>query len=96
MPLSLTRFAHTRLAESSLTEFKNQVLAEICSQYGGKQTFTTAHHPASNGVVERTKRKIIGILRHVYGLLNITSEDWLSQLATFFFFFFLRHSQFTP
>ncbi len=81
MPLSLTRFARTRLAESSLTEFKNQVLVKFCSQYGGKQTFTTAHHPASNGVVERTKRKILGILRHLYGLLHITWEDWVSQVA---------------
>ncbi len=31
------------------TEFKNQVLADICAQYGVTQTFITAHHPASNG-----------------------------------------------
>ncbi len=37
-------------------EFKNQILADICSQYNIKQTFITAHHLASNGLVERTNR----------------------------------------
>ena len=63
------------------TEFKNQVLADICSQYGVKQTFITAHHPASNGLVERTNRKILEILRHLSGQLHETWEDWLPQVA---------------
>ncbi len=33
-------------------EFKNQILQDICSQFSIKQTFITAHHPASNGLVE--------------------------------------------
>ncbi len=63
------------------TEFKNQILADICSQYGVKQMFLTAHHPASNGLVEHTYRKILEILRHLSGDLHETWEDWLSQVA---------------
>ncbi len=72
---------HRVLLTDNGTEFKNQVLADICAQYGVKQTFITAHHPASNGLVERTKRKILEILRHLSGLLHETCEDWLSQVA---------------
>ncbi len=63
------------------TEFKNQILADICSQYNIKQTFITAHHPASNGLVERTNRKVFEILRYLAGHLHETWEDWLSQVA---------------
>ncbi len=63
------------------TEFKNEVLADICSQYGVKQTFITAHHPASDSLVERTNRKILEILRHLSGPLHETWEDWLTQVA---------------
>ncbi len=60
------------------TEFKNQILAGICSQYNIKQTFITAQHPASNGLVELTNRKVLEILRHLAGNLHETWEDWLS------------------
>ncbi len=63
------------------TRFKNQILADICSQYFIKQTFITAHHPASNGLVGRTNRKVLEILRHLAGHLHETWEDWLSQVA---------------
>ncbi len=63
------------------TEFRNQDLDDICAQYGVKQTFITAHHPASNGLVERTNRKILEILRHLSGRLHETWKDWLSQVA---------------
>ncbi len=56
-------------------EFKNQILADICSQYNIKQTFITALHPASNGLVERTNSKVLEVLRHE------TWEDGLSQVA---------------
>ncbi len=63
------------------TEFKNQVVADIYFQYGVKQTFITTHHPASNGLVERTNREILEILRHLSGNLHETWEDWRSQVA---------------
>ncbi len=69
------------LLSNNGTEFKNQVLADICSQYSIKQTFITAHHPASNGLVERSNKKILEILRHLAGHLHETWEDWLSQVA---------------
>ncbi len=40
-------------------EFRNAVVAEICSQFGISQTFTAAYHPASNGLVERANRKVL-------------------------------------
>ncbi len=43
-------------------EFRNKVLAEICTQFGITQTFPVVYHPASNGLVERTNRKILEIL----------------------------------
>ena len=63
------------------TEFKNAVLSNICQQYHIKQTFITAHHPASNGLVERTNRKILEILRHVAGQFHECWEDWLPHVA---------------
>ncbi len=38
-------------------EFQTAVVSKICSQFGIKQTFTAAYHPASNGLVERANRK---------------------------------------
>ncbi len=63
------------------TEFKNQILADICSQYNIKQTFIIAHHPASNDLVERTDRKVLEILRHLAGHLHEIWEDWLWRVA---------------
>ncbi len=62
-------------------EFCNQVLTEICNQFGIKQCFTVSYHPASNGLVERNNRKILDVRRLVVcGLLN-TWEDWLPNVA---------------
>ncbi len=52
-------------------EFRNKVLAEICTQFGITQTFTAAYHPTSNGLVERTSRKILEILRPIANLLAL-------------------------
>ncbi len=40
------------LLSDNLTEFKNQIFQDICNQFNIKQTFITAQHPASNGLVE--------------------------------------------
>ncbi len=63
-------------------EFSNVVLAEICQQFGIRKTFTVAYHPASNGLVERSNRKILGILRPLVAGHLGTWEDWIPQVAT--------------
>lgn len=63
------------------TEFSNTVLANICQQYSITQTFITAYHPASNGLVERTNKKILDVLRHYAGSFHESWEDWLPQVA---------------
>ncbi len=60
--------------------FLNAVISEICSQFGIKQTFTTAYHLASNGLVERAKRKILGVLRPIVNELDKWG-DWLPHVA---------------
>ncbi len=54
---------------------------DTCSQYNIKQTFITAHHPASNGL-ERTNRNMLVILRHFAGHLHEIWQDWLSRVAS--------------
>ena len=63
-------------------EFKNSLLKEICSQYHVTQAFITAYHAASNGLPERTNRKILEAIRPVVGELHDTWEDWLPHVAT--------------
>ncbi len=63
------------------TEFKNQVLQEISTQFHIQQTCITSYHPASNGLIERSNRKILDILCHLAGHLQETWEDWLSHAA---------------
>ncbi len=62
-------------------EFRNKVLAEICSQFRIRQTFTVAYHPASNGLVERSNHKILEILRTIVAGHLGTLEDWIPQVA---------------
>ncbi len=61
-------------------EFRNQLLSDICSVYGIKQTFTVAYHPSSNGLVERANRKILDALRPVVSSLYDNWEDWLPHV----------------
>ncbi len=63
------------------TEFWNQLLEEICKQFGTKQCFTVSYHPASNGLVERANRKILDVLLPVVRGLLHTWEDWLPYVA---------------
>ena len=63
------------------SEFRNALLAEICSLYNIKQTFTVAYHPSSNGLVERANRKILECLRHVVRDLYDDWEEWLPHVA---------------
>ena len=62
-------------------EFRNSVLDEICKQFNMKQTFTVAYHPASNGLMERTNRKVLEVLRPVVNGFLENWEDWLPHVA---------------
>ena len=62
-------------------EFRNALLSEICGQFNVRQAFVTAYHPASNGLVERSNRKILEVLRPVVGRLSETWEDWLPYVS---------------
>ncbi len=46
-----------------------------------KYCFTVSYYLASNGLVERTNRKILEILRPVVGELLEMWEDWLPHIA---------------
>ena len=61
-------------------KFKNEVLQKICQQFHITQTFITAYHPTSNGLVERTNRKILTILRHLVGKFHESWQDWLPHV----------------
>ncbi len=61
-------------------EFRNQLLSDICSLYGIKQTFTVAYHPSSNGLVERANRNILDALSPVVCSLYDDWEDWLPHV----------------
>ncbi len=63
------------------TEFKNHVFLEISTQFHIQQTFIISHHPAPNGLVERTSRKILKSLLYLAGHLQETWKDWLSHVA---------------
>ena len=58
-------------------EFRNSVLERICGEYGIKQTFIVAYHPSSNGLCERTNRKLLEGLRPLVDGNPATWEDWL-------------------
>ena len=62
-------------------EFKNQILKGVCERFGITQTFIAAYHPAANGLVERTNKKILDILRHLSSTLQESWEDWLPLVA---------------
>ncbi len=62
-------------------EFRIQVLAEICHQFGITQIFTVAYHPACNVLVECTNSKTLEVLHPIVGRFLGTWEDWLPQVA---------------
>lgn len=64
------------------TEFQNEMASEICSQFNTAQTYVVAHHPASNGLVERANRKILEALRHVVQGCHSSWDEWIPQIAS--------------
>ena len=62
-------------------ELKNHVLEAVCKYFGVTQTFIAACHPASNGLVERTNRKILEVLRPIVDSMQHVWQDWLPLVA---------------
>ncbi|XP_076059256.1 uncharacterized protein LOC143035923 [Oratosquilla oratoria] len=65
---------HCQLLSENGTEFRNEVFQNIDKLYH------TAYHPQGSGLVDRTKVKIIEVLRPLQECLCDTWEDWLSQV----------------
>ncbi len=57
------------LLSDNETKFRNQLLEEISKKFGVKHGFIVSYHPAINGLVERTNRKILELFRPVVGEL---------------------------
>ncbi len=74
-------FTPRMLLSDNGTEFRHQLLEEICKQYGIKQRFTVSYHLASNGLVNRENRKLLDVLRPDVSGLQHTWEDWLAYVA---------------
>ena len=60
-------------------EFNNEFLTSLCKQLDIKKINTAIYHPSSNGLVERTNRKILEILRCTLGGEN---PNWDQQLPS--------------
>ena len=63
------------------SEFRNELIAEICTQFNIKQTFIVAYHSAGNGLAERCNQKALTVLRTTLRGLLDAWEDHLPQVA---------------
>ncbi len=70
----------TTLLSDNGTEFNNNTLDAICTEYGIQQTNIIAYHPASNGLVERNNRKILQHLHTLVGNVSSSWHEWMPQV----------------
>ena len=56
-------------------ELKYHVLEAVCKYFEVTQTFIAAYHPASNGLVESTNRKILEVLRPIVDSMQHVWQD---------------------
>ena len=64
-----------RLHSDQGKEFDNALIKELCLVWGIKKQRTTAFHPQSNGMVERTNRSVKSLLRMTEDVQN-SSLTW--------------------
>ena len=70
----ITRHSCPRvLISDNAKEFVSEIFKQICAFYDINKCEIVAHKPSSNGLVERTNKKIIEILRT---LIKPTTSDW--------------------
>lgn len=63
------------------TEYKNEVLDQICKYLQIKQTFSTAYHPQTIGALERNHRCLNEYLRSFINEHQTDWDDWLPFYA---------------
>lgn len=63
------------------TEYKNEVLDQICKLLQIKQTFATAYHPQTMGSLERNHRCLNEYLRSFASEHHTNWDDWLQFYA---------------
>lgn len=62
-PVFCTFDVPRRFVSDNGNELKNEIMDKIMEFYGINQCYTAAFHLSGNGLVERTSRKILEILR---------------------------------
>lgn len=66
------------------TEYKNEIIQELCNIFSVNQKFATAYHPETIGALERSHRCLNEYLRH---FINEQHDDWDSWLPYFTFYY---------
>ena len=69
----------TKLISDCALEFCSAVVNLTCKAFGVNKVQTTPHYAAANGIVERSNRKILSILRNV---ANINQDNWDECLSS--------------
>ncbi len=74
-----SRYGVPRVLQSDRgSQFLNRLVADVTEIVGGTHRFSTAYHPASNGIVERANGTLMNTLRAL--LLDQSTQDWPRML----------------
>ena len=68
----------TLITDSGL-EFRNELLNSLCQQLRVQKANVVVYHPASNGLAERTNRKLLEVLRLQIGANEVNWDRGLPQ-----------------
>ena len=66
-----------RIISDNGTTWKNEFFQSLCSESGIRMNLSTAYHPQTNGLVERTNEVVETALRHY---VSSSQDDWDSYL----------------